>query len=67
MGCQASGHLHPLVGGEFPILVATLSTNGDQVNWHYKSAQRYGSGTMPAEYKLYDSMGHACTCRTARP
>lgn len=44
-----------------PILVATLSTNSDQVNWHYKSAQRYGSGTMPAEYKLHDSVGHAYT------
>ncbi len=44
-----------------PILVATLSTNSDQVNWHYKSAQRYGSGTMPTEYKLYDSVGHAYT------
>ncbi len=44
-----------------PILVATLSTNPDQVNWHYKSAQRYGAGTMPTEYKLYDSVGHAYT------
>ena len=43
------------------ILVATQSTNPDQVNWHYKSAQRMStsSETMPTAWRLYDSAGHA--------
>lgn len=47
-----------------PILCAQLSNNPDQVNWHYKSAQRLSQGdkqTMPTEWRLYDSPGHTYT------
>jgi len=47
-----------------PILAAQLSTNPDQINWHYKSAQRLDEGdsqSMPAEWRLYDSPGHSYT------
>jgi hypothetical protein len=47
-----------------PILLAQLSTNPDQVNWHYKSSQRMSQGdgrTMPEEWRLYDSPGHSYT------
>jgi hypothetical protein len=47
-----------------PILAAQLSTNPDQVNWHYKSSQRLDEGdsqVMPAEWRLYDSPGHSYT------
>ncbi|MDW5563183.1 MAG: hypothetical protein SA339_08145 [Methanomassiliicoccus sp.] len=42
-----------------PILLAQLSTNPDQVNWHYKSAQQLvgGTGTMPTEWQLWSSPG----------
>jgi hypothetical protein len=38
-----------------PITVATLSTNPDQIDWHYKSAQRTDSpdGTMPTDWQLW--------------
>ncbi len=45
-----------------PILAAQLSNNPDQVNWHYKSAQRLDDGdnrVMPTEWRLYDSPGHS--------
>ena len=44
-----------------PILAAQLSNNPDQVNWHYKSAQRLDDGdnrVMPTG-GLYDSPGHS--------
>ncbi|MBI0584318.1 MAG: hypothetical protein ISF22_08840 [Methanomassiliicoccus sp.] len=48
-----------------PMLAVQLSNNPDQVNWHYKSAQRIDDGNpgmaMPNEWKLYDSPSHAYT------
>jgi hypothetical protein len=40
-----------------PILVATLSNNPEQVNWHYKSAQQMipQTGTMPSEWQLWSA------------
>jgi hypothetical protein len=40
-----------------PILVSTLSTNPEQVNWHYKSAQQMvpQTGPMPAEWQLWSA------------
>jgi hypothetical protein len=42
------------------ITVAMQSTNADQVNFHYKSAQQMtpAGATMPQAWQLYDSPGH---------
>ena len=52
-----------------PILVATLSSNPEQVNWNYKSAQQMmpQTGPMPTEWQLWDSPGHAYTLANGHP
>ncbi len=52
-----------------PILVATLSSNPEQVNWNYKSAQQMmpQTGPMPTEWQLWSSPGHAYTLSNGHP